>query len=32
LREHEYDFFISDDFPKLLESQGAALARPGEAA
>jgi predicted glycoside hydrolase/deacetylase ChbG (UPF0249 family) len=32
LREHEYEFFISDDFPKLLESQGAALARPGEAA
>jgi predicted glycoside hydrolase/deacetylase ChbG (UPF0249 family) len=28
LREHEYDFFISDDFPKLLDAHGAALADP----
>jgi len=32
LREHEYDYFISDEFPQTLAAHGVALVRPGEAA
>ncbi len=29
LREREYEFFMSDEFPELLKAQHVALGRPG---